>query len=374
MSSVIPTSEKTSFLEQKTPQESQLASRVYRVAEVLQIPLYCLLNTIVGRLCTVLTPGKFGNYTQGWERARRALLIVAFIPVASVTVPCTLLAVVFNVIGDLCLGDQPSLLLPGKYTGEKKNTFATFNMSTLLPNMTLNDGGEYSDARLKEIAALLKEFHFVCGQEVDGDSARFFADELNAHFTEFHTYLGKSNAPLGLPSGLFFAAKEKVLSITLVPFTGPVQKAIKRQLVIFELETYCVATMHLDSGSGFEVTQMHISEITQAKEALRNLKKQVILCGDFNEDRYKTTPAYTLLTDDFVDCMAESPIGQKIETCTDKLVLERLGKKQSPSSESIDYITYPKKQTQLKIKFVGTEYGFYLSDHRLVKGEIVLHV
>ncbi len=352
--------------------ENRLASYAFLASEILQIPLYCLLNPIIGHVCTVLTPGEFGNCdSKTWEIARRILLVPLGIVVGVTAVPTALMAMACNFVGDICLGNQPYLRLIGTYAGEKKETFATFNMSTLLPTMTLNDGVEYSHDRLKKVAAKLKDFHFVCGQEVDGASARFFSQELKSHFTEFYTYLGKSNAPL-LSSGLFFASKEKVQSVTVIPFTGPVQKTIKRQLVIFELENYCVATMHLDSGD--QTTQIHLSEINQAKAALIKCQKPVILCGDFNENRYTPSAAYAALTEGFVDCIAEQRPGQTIETCTDALEKKRFGDLQPPTSESIDYIMTNKAQNKLKLEFLGTEYDFNLSDHHLVKGKIIFLV
>lgn len=358
------------------PVTDPLASYAYHASEILQIPLYCLLNTIFGRLYTVLNPGEFGNYKTG-EVARRVLLTIALIPVLPATVIATPLAILLNVVGDLFLGREPSLRLLGTYKGEKKNTFATFNMATLLPTMTLTDGVEYSNERLKRIASQLKNFHFVCGQEVDGASARFFSRELKSHFTEFHTYLGKSNVPF-LPSGLFFACKERVIKVTVAPFTGAgVQKALKRQLVIFELEDYCVATMHLDGGISDDkaLQELHEKEMRQAKDELAKCKKPMILCGDFNDERYdgKRNSAFkNVLGVDFIDCIASE--NKNIETCTDDLKKKRFGSTLPPSVESIDYITYSKNQKKLSVEFIGRTYSLYLSDHHLVEGKIVLSV
>ena len=344
-----------------------LADRVYRAAEFLQEPFYFFCNGIIGRLKTVLTPGQFGNYENpSLEKIRRLFLFCISPAVGLVALPCAILTVPLNFLADTILGNQPYLRLPGMYRGEKKETFATFNMSTLLPPMTLIDGVEDSDKRRKAIAEMLRDFHFVCGQEVNGSSARFFADELRSDFREFYTYLGKSNTPL-LSSGLFFAAKEKVRNVFVVPFEGSTQKAIKRLLVIFELENFSVATTHLDGG---QQNPIHLQEIQQIKTFLSQVQKPVILCGDFNEDRYSNSEAYKVLTGSFVDCIADA--GGRVETCTDALKIDRFAEQVSPTELSIDYATYNRNQSALRVEFVGLEKRFEVSDHCLVKCKILL--
>lgn len=347
-------------------QEAPWAGRVYQVAEWMQVPLYTLLNTIAGRLWTVLEPGKFGNYTNiNLERVRRVALAALSIPTAILTVPTALIAIGLNLLGDRMLGSQPYLYFKGDYSGTNKGIFATWNMSTFLPNMTLSDGVEYSSKRLDNIAGALRNFQFVCGQEVDGASARFLAQKLKSDYKEFYTYLGKSNAPL-LSSGLFFASKEKVINVKVVPFTGPVQTSIKRELVIFELKDYCVAMMHLDSGKG-DLTEVHLREIRQAINELRTCSKPVILCGDLNEDRYKNSPAYQALVGDFVDCIQNENKNDKLMTCTDALEKKRFSSNKPISEESIDYITC--KRDQKICDFSATSFWDDFSDHYLLIGK-----
>jgi endonuclease/exonuclease/phosphatase family metal-dependent hydrolase len=342
------------------------ASSAYRVAEVCQRPLYYVFNDIVARWYTVLTPGTFGNYDNRYvEIFRRCLLVVVMIPAGPVAIVGAVVAVGCNYLGDYLLGNRPYIRVEGEYMGEKINRCATFNMATLLPTMTLTDGVDYSSKRVRNIAALIKDFHFVCGQEVDGDSAEILIHELKAYYREFVTHIGGSNAPL-IPSGLFFACKEKVINVRVVPLAVPgVQTTVKRLLVIFELETYCVATMHLDSGSGKNLAEVHQKEIEVAKAELKECTKDVILCGDFNEDRRKPSIAYKTLTDGYVDCLAHSTFF----TCSDALEKERYG--QGPVTQSsIDYITYRKGQ-KLKAQSDGISRGPGLSDHVLVKGALV---
>lgn len=342
-------------------QEAPWASRVFQVAEWMQIPLYCQLNWVVGRCLTVLTPGEFGNcHYKIVELAWRMALIGAGFLGSTFTIATSITAVGANCLGDYLLGSQPYLYFKGNYSGENQSTFATWNMSTLLPTMTMSDGMDYSNQRVKEISKQLKDFQFVCGQEVDGASARFLAQELKNDFKEFYTYLGKSNAPL-LSSGLFFASKEKVQSVKVIPFTGHVQKTIKRELVIFEFKDYCVAMMHLDSGNG-NLSTVHALEIEQADQELAKYNKPVIWCGDFNEDRNQKSSAYQALTKHFVDCIPDDTV-----TCTDALERERLGKKPPISQQSIDYILH--KRDQPICAFVKAKHFKNLSDHSLIIGK-----
>lgn len=173
--------------------ETGMASSFYHTAELLQVPFYFLNNEIVARWWTVLTPGQFGNFNNRiFEIYYRGVVLGLG---ALVTLwPAGLgyaLSIGCNYLGDYLLGNQPYLRLHGAYVGEKRKAFATFNMSTLLPTMTRTDGVAYSSQRLKGIAEKVKDFHFVCGQEVDGVSARFFSHELKDNFTEFYTYIGK---------------------------------------------------------------------------------------------------------------------------------------------------------------------------------------
>ena len=339
------------------------ALAAYRAAEICQVPMYVAFNTIGGRLWTVMKPGQFGNYSKLWEIFRRVGLAVMLIPTALVGVLGAVVALGFNWVGDYFLGDQPFVRLEGNYRHRNRGkSFATFNMATLLPNMTLSDGVSYSNRRLKKTAKNIKEYQFVCGQEVDGASARFFAKQMKESFAEFYTYIGKSNGPL-IPSGLFFASKEKVRKVKVIAFTVPgVQTTIKRVLVIFELEKYAVAMMHLDSGSGKNLAEIHKAEIIEAKKELAKCTKDYIWCGDFNEDRRKPTEAYEELRKTHVDCLTEKmPI-----TCTDKLEKERFKKPGGAEESSIDYITYPIGQKTTATASVIQLPG--LSDHRLVQG------
>lgn len=343
---------------------SQVANVCYHAAEVLQIPLYYFCNPLIGRIKTVLTPGKFGNYDNKTVEIIRRIGLILFSPiVVGGVIVCSPLYLICYRLGDIALGTIPYLRLNGSYRGKKNHHFATFNMSTLLPTMTLTDGVEYSHARLSQIANKIQDFHFVCGQEVDGASARFFSRMLHADFSEFYTYLGKSNVPY-LPSGLFFAAKEPVKNVTVIPYQGNVQRSIRRLLTIFELEAYSVAVTHLDGGLGAPV---HIEEIHQIASHLRTISKPVILCGDFNEDRYQNTPAQQALKEHFIDYIGES--SNVVITCTDALEKERYGNETPPSKLSIDYILRRKSDT-IELAFTGTEYDFNMSDHHLVKGSI----
>ena|GEM_PF-6443175 len=319
---------------------------------------------------TVLIPGEFGNYNNKTVEIIRRIFLVLLSPILVVaTLIGSLSAIVFNLVGDVLLVKQPYLCLLGNYRGAKQSKIATFNMATLLPPMTPIDGVDYCSERLKNIANDLRNFQFVCGQEVDGASARFFAKELKNDFAVFYTYLGKSNAPL-IPSGLFFASKEKPLSVNVVPFTAPsVQKAIKREVVIFEFEKFCVATMHLDGGDGPQVIQTHLAEIQQAAAALKTYNKPVILCGDFNENRYAPSSAYQELMKHFNDPIAAIP---DFMTCTNELKLERFGKDEPPTLESIDYIA-PTKDSPLTLRDLQKLYRFNNSDHSLVSASIVVN-
>jgi endonuclease/exonuclease/phosphatase family metal-dependent hydrolase len=176
--------------------------------------------------------------------------------------------------------------------------------------------------------------------------------------------MGGSNTPL-IQSGLFFASKERVLDVKVIPFTAPgIQTTIKRVLVIFELEKYCVATTHLDSGNGKNLAQVHKAEIAQAKQELAKCTKPYVLCGDLNEDRQKPTEAYVELTETFVDCLAD----KKSITCTDKLEKERFNQPGPIVKSSIDYIAYPKGQPMTATAVAFATKG--LSDHYWLEGRL----
>ena len=337
---------------------------IYRCAEIAQMPLYFLLNNIAGRLRTALEPNKFGNYPSATLEILRRCVLACLTPFALIgTAAGSVAAVALNFFADRAMGNQPYICIPGAYTGDKSNTFATFNMSTLLPNMTLNDGFDNSYARLEGIAEKLHDFHFVCGQEVDGDSARFLAKILQNNFSEFYTYFGKSNTPF-LQSGLFFACKEKALSVQAVPFTAKgVQTAIRRLLVIVELAEFYVAFTHLD---GVLNDPIHLQEVIQIKEALVKLKKPYLLCGDLNEDRQDNTAAYQALTETFIDPLALRQ--EPVITCTDAYKLRRFDEKSVPTKLSIDYMLYP-KIGPLALNFKDSVCHSALSDHSLLHGE-----
>lgn len=343
-----------------------IASWLYQIAEILNLPLEFLTCNILGRLKTVLVPGKYGNSpnltTEAVTRFFLSLLIAPMIPV---TLICSVLWEVFNLLGDLALGSQSYIMLPGKYSGPGLNQFAQWNMASLMQPRTFVDGVEGGTDRLKEIASHLRGYHFVTGQEMDGAAARLFSSLLADEYAEFYSYIGKSNFPC-LPSGLFFASKEKVLSVTVTPFTGKnVEFAIKRTLAVFELKDYYVATMHLDSGDGATVEQTHLEEVQQALAVFAKLKKPIIWCGDFNEDRYiDPTNVYKLISSNFPDAIGKS--SSKVITCTDQLKKDRFGDKTPAAEQSIDYIS----SNTLPVTFIGKEYYFDLSDHSLIKGKI----
>lgn len=344
-----------------------LASFFYRIAELLILPLMFLTNNIIGRLLTVLIPGKFGNASTIAKEIRiRIGLALLIVPLIIPTLISSILWVVFNFIGDLFLGKQLFLVLKGHYRGPMNNTFATWNVASLLPPCTLVDGVSDSNRRTKAIGELLKDFQFVCCQEMGGAAARYLSKQLKNHFAEFYTYIGKSNYPF-ISSGLFFATKEPVISVNWYPYQGKdIQKTIRRGLVVFELEQYYVVTTHLDGDNNPDIETVHLEEIQQALKILSTLQKPIIFCADLNEDRYNPLAAgYKLLITQFPDVVGDSSFKHVI-TDTDLLYHDRFGKKTPVNTSSIDFLS----SNQLPIHFLGLSYFYYLTDHYLLKGEI----
>jgi endonuclease/exonuclease/phosphatase family metal-dependent hydrolase len=272
---------------------------------------------------------------------------------------------VFIYIGDSLLGTQPFLVIEGNYTGEGTKTFATWNMASLLQPRELVDGVDGSNLRVEMIAAQLGSFHFVCGQEMDGAGARILASKLSNDFAEFYTYTGKSNLPM-IPSGLFFASKEKVISVNWTQYQGKdVQTSIRRGVAIFELQNYYVAVTHPDTGTDAEQTRLE--EAQQCMDIFATLtNKPIIFCGDFNDDRYlPTSIAYQLITKTFPDAIGNSS-KDLIVTCTDRFKHDRFAETTPIELDSIDFIG----SNKLQISFIGLEYFYPLSDHSLIKGQL----
>jgi hypothetical protein len=297
---------------------------------------------------------------------------------------------VFRLVGDLCLGKQNFLVLKGNYNGAGNDTFATWNIASFLPPCTLVDGVAYSNKRTEKIGEHLKNFHFVCMQEVGGAEARFLSKQLKNDFAEFYTYLGKSHAPF-LQSGLFFASKEPVLNVYWYPYkVKNMQIAINRSFAIFELSKYYVAVTHPDSTNNADIETVRHDEIQQLLETLEQFQdKPIIFCADLNIDRYTNESGYKLLTKEFPDVVLEEC--QKCDACSDLLkhpycpttdrapnaptpcitdtnllAYNRFSQKGDVECLSIDFIS----SNKLSIKLTGTDYFYYLTDHHIVKGKI----
>src|SRR3990167_8578237 len=151
------------------PKTNGLASFFYWVGELCVVPLRFMLNDIVGRLKTVLVAGEFGNArTITGEVFIRIGLALLFVPIIPIVIVASLLWVIFRFIGDLCLGKQYFLLLQGNYKGPGNKRFATWNVASFLPPCTLVDGVAYSNQRTYQIGTYIKDFHFVCCQEMGG--------------------------------------------------------------------------------------------------------------------------------------------------------------------------------------------------------------
>ena len=136
---------------------------------------------------------------------------------------------------------------------------------------------------------------------------------------------------------------------------------------------------------------MKYNEIKQFFETLQQFQdKPIIFCADLNIDRYSKEPAYELLITQFPDI-----IGQQYKDCqdcggllkhpycpyadvttehlapcitdTDVLCHNRFGVKTPVQCSSIDFFG----SNKLKLKLSGSEYHYYLTDHHLMKGEII---
>ncbi|MBM3193302.1 MAG: hypothetical protein FJZ59_03605 [Chlamydiae bacterium] len=369
------------------PRLNKCASFFYKLSEIYLVPLRYVLNKIIGRWMTVLTPKEYGNAkTKFREILIRISLFFVFLLLISPTVVFSILWVVFRLIGDLCLGKQNFLLLKGKYKGLGNNTFATWNVASFLPPCTIVDGVAYSNKRTHKIGEQLKEFHFVCSQEMGGAEARFISKQLKDHFAEFYTYIGKSHAPF-LQSGLFFASKEPVLNVHWYPYSVKnMQIVINRSFVIFELSKYYVAMTHPDSTNNSNIETVRHDEIEQMLNTLEQFQdKPIIFCADLNIDRYSSESGYKLLTKKFPDVVLEDykkcneckdlvnhpycPTSIKSNSCiteTNLLAHNRFNQKGDVECLSIDFISSDK----LLIELAGSDYFYDVSDHHLIKGKI----
>ncbi len=352
------------------PKKHSIASFFYKVSEICVVPLRFLLNDIIGRLMTVLKPSEFGNAkTVVAEVFIRIGLAFLILPIIVPVVITAILWVVFRFIGDICLGKQNFLLLKGNYKGPGTKTFATWNVASFLPPCTLVDGVAYSKNRTKLIAAQLKDFHFVCSQEMGGPEARLISKLLKNDFAEFYAYIGKSHTPM-LQSGLFFASKELVLNAYWYPYTVPnVQKTINRSYAVFELQNYYVAITHPDSAVGPAGEAVRLAEMQQMLATLATFTdKPIIFCADLNDDWYNPeAKAYQLLIQQFPDLIGNAYPGKKFMTDTNLLFINRLGKKDPVQNLSIDFFGANKPI----ITYLGTDYFYYLTDHNIMKGQIL---
>ena len=372
---------------------NRIASFLYRLGEISEIPLRYVLNDIIGRWKTVLAPKQFGNASsKGAEILIRIALGFLFIALIVPVIVGSILWVVFRLFGDLALGKQSYLVLKGNYKGSGNNTFATWNVASFLPPPTLVDGVAYSNQRLIQIGKQLKDFHFVCAQEMGGPEARFVAGQLKDDFAEFYTYLGKSHAPF-LQSGLFFASKEPVLNVYWYPYhVKGMQAVINRSFAVFELKNYYVALTHPDSAQGAAGAEVRKGELEQMLKTLEQFKdKPIIFCADLNADRYNNEPGYQLLVAEFPDVIlneylacsncgdltnhsycpnADKQKGNPNVPCitdTDLLAHNRFGKKTPVECLSIDFFG----SNKLKLKLSGSAFFYELTDHHLMKGEIL---